>query len=45
MLRCQFKTVIGSWPFNSLLQTVLCLISCAHGAYQNIVGFYKVLQN
>lgn len=41
MLCCQFKSVIGSWPFNSLLQTILCLISCTHGAYQNIVGFLQ----
>lgn len=41
MLCCQFKTVIGSWPLNSLVQTVLCLISCTHGAYQNIVDFLQ----
>lgn len=41
MLFPLFKTAMGSRPFNRLLQTGLCLLSCTHGAYQNIVGFLQ----
>lgn len=37
MVRPQFKTAMGSQPFNRLLQTGLCLLSCTHGAYQSVV--------
>lgn len=37
MVHPQFKTAMGSQPFNHLLQTGLCLLSCTHGAYQSVV--------